>query len=320
MIFAGVCKRETFVIDNVLSVEINQELAVPADDLTLTFVYSDGIPEFERIYAVSDNCRDIDRAVERGEVLFSGIVDEQTLTADKDYARVTLCARGLSALLIDNECCPTEYVNPTPDLIYVRHLAPFGIKLSSINLEKLRQGRMRVEKGSSHYKVLSDFCSDFLGTVPRIDCSGICRTDCFDRKEELIFDNRGAIPFGYVRINNNRYSRISKVYISRNGAFDMEEADTEAVEMGIVRERYLSLLNSKTGTLSDADKVIENGRKDIFSVVVKSPTCLINKLGCKARVNIEQCMGRELVVSAVNYRANCDGEQTTVRLSLKGEG
>lgn len=320
MIFAGVCKGEISVIDNVVSAEINQELLLPADDLTVTFVYGDDLPDFERIYVLSDDCEDIEYAVKVGDVLFSGIVDEQILTADTNFARVTVCARGLAALLIDNECRPSEYVNPTLDVIYIKHLAPFGITLSYFNNVRVKQGRMRIEKGSSHYKVLSDFCSEFLGTVPRIDCKGVCRADCFAGQEEIVFDNRCGVPFEYVQINNNRYSRISKVYVSRGGAFDIEEADPKAVDEGIVRERFLSLLNSKTGTLSDADRVIKNGREESFSVVLKSPTCLINKAGCRAKVNIEQCKGKELVVSAVHYKADGDGELSTVKLSLKQEG
>ena len=112
MIFEGICSGEVVGLYNALTVEINQELSVPADSMTVSFAYNGEFPSIERIYALESDCIDIDKAIEKGDVLFSGIVDEIILTADTSQAFVTVYARSLAALLIDNECKPTEYINP----------------------------------------------------------------------------------------------------------------------------------------------------------------------------------------------------------------
>lgn len=314
MIFAGICDGEVVELENALTVEINQELGVPADDMTVTFAYGGEFPSIYRIYAIDSRLDDIDKAIEENNVIFSGVVDEIILSADTSCATVTVYARSLAALLIDNECKPSEYVNPSLSVIYYKHLLPFGITLEDKTVN-CKSGTLTLHKGSSHYKVLEAFCSDFLGTVPRIDNKGVCHTDCTDTSEGLSFDNEKGITFEYVSICDNRYSRISKVFVNVNGSdYDTTVNDSEAENMGIVRQRYLSLLNSKTGTLSDADEIIENGKGDSFSVVLKSNERIINKLGCKASVSVAQCIGREFIVKSIKYTANSNGEATRIKL------
>lgn len=317
MIFAGVCGDEAVELGNAISVEINQELGVPADSMTVSFAYDGDFPSIERIYALESDCIDIDKSIQNGDVLFSGIVDEIILIADTSSATVKVYSRSLAALLIDNECKPTEYVNPSIEVIYNKHLLPFGITLDSKSVSKKR-GTLTLHKGASHFKALESFCKAFLSTTPRIDHKGICKTDDTAVIESLFFDNNKGITFEYISICDNRYSRISKVYVNAgSNDYDTIVSDSEALKMGVVRQRYLSLLNSKSGTLSDVDDIIKNGRDNSFSVVLKSNERIINKLGCKAKVNVKQCEGREFIVKALKYTANSKGESTTVNLGLR---
>lgn len=314
MIFAGVCGDEVVELSNAISVEINQELGVPADSMVVSFAYNSDFPSIEKIYALEGDCIDIDNSIQNGDVLFSGIVDEIILTADTSSATVKIYARSMAALLIDNECQPTEYVNPSIEVIYNKHLLPFGITLGNKPICKKR-GTLTLHKGASHFKALESFCKTFLSTTPRIDHKGLCKTDDTAVTESLCFDNKKGISFEYISICDNRYSRISKVYVkSGSNDYDTVISDSEAEKKGVVRQRYLSLLSSKSGTLSDADDIIKNGRDNSLSVVLKSNERIINKLGCRAVVNAKHCEGGEFIVKALKYTANSKGESTTVNL------
>lgn len=313
MIFAGIENGETHIFREIVSVSINQEIFVPADDMTVVFPYSEGFPKLEKIYALDDDCGDIEEAILRREVLFEGIVDEQVFKADSDGADITVYARSMAALLLDNECEPTEYSSPSLDVVYFKHLRPFGVELKDMKT-KCRNGSLRITKGSSHYRVLEKFCNEFLNSVPRIDARGFCRTDVFDCDDVIRFDNRNGVGFSYISISDNRYSRISKIHVSKNGGYDTTLNDEESISKGIVRERYMCLLDSKTGTLSDAYEAIESGAINSFSVTLKCGERLINTIGARAEVDVRGCENAELVVAQVKYKADRNGEYTRVKL------
>ncbi len=317
MIFAGVCRGETYVFDEAVSVSINQEIFVPADDMTVVFPYSESFPKLEMIYALEDGCGDVDEAIESGDVLFKGIVDEQVFKADSGGADITVYARSMAAVLLDNECEPIQYTSPSVDVIYSKHIEPFGVELKDTKV-KCRSGMLRITKGSSHYRALEKFCSEFLNTVPRIDSRGICRVDVYECDDVIYFDNRDGIGFGFISVSDKRYSRISKVHVSIENGYDTTVSDSESISRGIIRERYMSLLDSKTGTLSDAYDVIESGAADSFSVSLKCGERLINMIGAKAYVSAEGCEGEEFVVSRIKYISDGNGERTSVLLRLRG--
>lgn len=314
MKFAGISGGELVELYNALSVEINQELGVPCDDMTVVFEYSDNFPKLARIFALDDSVSDIEKAVSDGDVIFSGIADEQTVTADAASARITVYARSLAALLLDNECTPQSYTNPTAEVLFRRHLEPFGIKLCFADV-KPKRGELRVYKGDSHYKVLERFSSVFLGTKLRIDHKGICHLNALDGGE-AVFDNSGAgVTFNYIRVSDNSYSRISAVHI-RTGSdgYSTSVKDAEAEKLGIIRERYLNADNLSAASPSDADRMISAGRNGSYTVTLKSREGFLNRIGCKARVNTPLCGERELTVSSVNYKLTSHGENTTITL------
>lgn len=316
MIFAGECSGEIYRLPEAESVEINQELYVPADDLTVVFPYSGDIPGLHKIYVLDDECGDVDRAIEKNDVLFKGVVDEQILSADVNGASIKVYARSMAAVLLDNECPPMMYVNPSGDVICGKHIEPFGVdfEIADVNC---RCGELAIPKGSSHYRAVEKFCAEFLGTVPRVDGKGVCRFDTFENVGDILFDNKFGVEFESVTVCENRYSRISRVYVSGENGYDMTVNDGETQSLGIVRERYLNLANSETGTLSDADNIIRNGRMQSLSVTLMCGGCLINKIGFNAAVSVEGCEGESFVVSQVKYTAINGIEKSRVQCVRK---
>lgn len=315
MIFAGECEGKIYSLPEAESVEINQELYVPADDMTVIFPYSGDIPDLHKIYMLDDNCGDIEKAVEERNVIFTGIVDEMIMSADISGAGIKFHARSMAAVLLDNECPPMMYVNPSADVICSKHIEPFGVGFD-INGISCRSGEFSISKGSSHYRVLEKFCAEFLGTVPRVDEKGICRFDTFENVGDILFDNRYGIGFESVSVCRNRYGRISRVYVSGDNGYDTAVNDNEALSLGIVRERYLNLASSETGTLSDADNIIKNGRMQSLSAALICGGCLVNKIGYNALVSVEGCLGERFVVAQVKYTVRNGVERNRVRCVL----
>lgn len=315
MIFAGVTEGKLVELPNAVSVEINQSLDVPADDMTAVFEYSESFPSISRIFAIDKNCTDIYGAVKSKNVIFSGVVDETVLSADTEKASITVYARSLAALLLDNECRPQTYINPDTDVIYTNHLSRFGIELSGNGAAK-RKGALNIFKGYSHYRVLENYCSKFLDSKVRIDHRGICHIDCLDPEEKLIFDNKDGINFGSVSVSRENYGRISQVFVCTDETlkYNTVITDKDAVKNGIVRERYLNANSNSDYSLSDGDKLIEKGRASAYTITLRSDEDVLNKLGCRCNVNTPVTLGENMIVHEIHYLKTAGSVKTVLKL------
>lgn len=318
MIFAGLSADKIVALPGAVSVEINQSLDVPADDMTVVFEYSDTFPSISRIYAIDKGSTDIDGAVSGKEVLFSGVVDEVVVSADTAKASITVYARSMAALLLDNECRPQTYVNPDTDVIYKNHLSRFGIELDCGSRAK-RSGNLNIFKGYSHYKALENYCSNFLDSKVRIDHRGVCHTDCFDSDDRVVFDNKCGVKFNSVSVSNESYSRISKVLVCTDNTlrYNTVIADDEALNSGIVRERFLNANSDSDYCLGDGDRLIEKGRVNAYTITLSSDERVINKLGCQCSVNTPMSVGKNMVISEIHFIKTADKEKTVLRLTQR---
>lgn len=315
MIFAGVCGGKTVELTNAVSVEINQSLDIPADDMTVVFQYSDDFPNISRIYALDKACVNIRQAVENKEVLFSGVVDEVVLSADTSKAQITVYARSMAALLLDNECRPQTYINPDTDLIYANHIKRFGIDLMDID-EAKKSGVLNIYKGYSHYKAAEKYFSNFLNAHMRIDHRGICSINSFNISKHLSFDNHRGITFNSISICDENYNRISKVFVCNDDMlnYDIVIKDCNAIEKGIVRERYLNINSSSDCCLADADRIIEDGKNNTCTVTLQSDERILNKLGYRCTVNTPISTKKKFIVRDIHFSKTGKKEKTVIKL------
>ena len=90
------------ILDNVLTVILNDDVEVPADDLTITIPYDEKISEnADFITAFFDE-----------KTVFRGQIDEIIGIKSTDGAITKITARSPSAFLLDNEAEPLTYINP----------------------------------------------------------------------------------------------------------------------------------------------------------------------------------------------------------------
>ncbi len=304
--------------DDPLSIVVEQEAGVPCDSLKAVFAYREDFPDIDRIYLLDDDVYDVRTAVTKRDVLFAGIADEIVFDMDGKGKYITVYARSLACLLTDCECPMMTYHDPTLDVIAARHCEPFGL-ICSGSAVKERKGTLNIRKGSSHYKVLQRFCSEFLGTTPRVDHRGVIVTDMYSDDKTVCFDNDGGVPFGKISISDNRYGRITRIDVYDEKGYCASVKNPEITGADFQRVRCLNLPESSSGTLSDADRIIRSSNDKGFGITLESHVCLLNTLGYPASVNAPRCIGRKLYIGKIKYINDSSGERTSVKLVSRGE-
>ena len=111
------------------------------------------------------------RVFHQGQVAFGGIVDEQNTALSGEGFTVELIARSWEALLLDNEARPAVLRSPSLGLLWERYFQPLGLT-SVVGDQSPKAGELAVEKGTSCWELLENFCRDYLGTAPWVDGKG----------------------------------------------------------------------------------------------------------------------------------------------------
>lgn len=304
--FTDVDENELTVTD-VVSLNINIEEDVPADDMVAKFSY------FQCGELKSVEVFDGD------DVVFTGIVDEQQVIKDINGEYIKVVARSLAALLLDNESMPIGYTNPSVNLILSRHLLPFGIKLKEEST-KAYFGTQLVLKGDSNYKTVEDFSKSVFEQNPRVNASGeLCFLDESNDEALLFCDNgQGINYFGYAE-NIRRCDEIScvKIKLSNQTGYDAEVQNEDAVKRGIIRQRYLDASKTDTPALY-AQRMIQNSKKKSYILTLNCFGRHLNILHRNAVVN-DSVYGKKdkLYVSSLRYSLSDSGEYTVVKLMRK---
>lgn len=203
----------------------------PADSLSVSFFQNvladqyDGFPEIKFVQAFLGN-----------DLLFDGICDEQSVCYNQNGACIELAARGLGALLLDNEACPQEYSRVSMDEIFQKHVKPYGFFLFQSNGETLPI--FTVSKGMSQWDVFSSFCKQAVGKVPYVSGDTV-----------LLYPDSKHVPGiqgdfldGVVEVKHTirRCDAISTVFLrDEDGRYSAHIKNNQALDAGISRTRYL---------------------------------------------------------------------------------
>lgn len=306
-VFTDIYDNEISVTD-VISLSINIEEDVPADDMKAKFSYFE-CDELKSVVVYSDD-----------EIVFTGVIDEQQLIKDIKGEYVNIVARSLAALLLDNESMPIGYTNPSVNMIYNRHLSPLGIKLKEES-SKAFFGTLLVLKGDSDYNTVQNFSKKAFGGSVRVNEKGeLCFPDEKESEPLLFSDNTQGINYFSYSENIRRCDEISSVKIKllNSTGYDTQVVNVGAQSRGITRQRYLDAYKTDTPAVY-AQKMIDNSKKKAF---VLSLSCMgrhLNILNRNARV-CDSVYGDtdKLYVSALRYSLSDKGEYTVVSLKRKG--
>ncbi len=139
--------------------------------------------------------------------------------------------------------------------------------------EAAAPGELVIEKGTSCWTVLSDFCQTLLGAQPYIDCQGVLHCEGAPERElrlgEVLSATLAMAPC----------KRISEVrQQSFRGGYDTPYRSKEAA---VERRRYGSMQSGE-----DPREVIARGERESFSLTVECPGLLWPLRGGKADVEV----------------------------------
>lgn len=102
---------------------------------------------------------------------FTGVLDEYELCWSGEGTGLALSARGMAALLLDNEAQGQDYQVATLADILRNHVSPLGIELAEMDHLPPVNG-FAVAAGSSQWQVLDGFARCHAGVEPRFDVYG----------------------------------------------------------------------------------------------------------------------------------------------------
>lgn len=158
------CDGTTQLLPPLLSWRVCRTDGVPADSFSLIFQYGakwDGI----LMKAVRFE------AIEGGKTRFFGVVDEYEVEYDRDGLLVTVCGRGMSAVLLDNEVGLQEFWYVRLSDILARYVTPYGIETQRFD-QNYQLLSYVVEYGETCWRALCGFCLWAGGVLPRFTAEG----------------------------------------------------------------------------------------------------------------------------------------------------
>lgn len=290
-------------IKNMLTAVLNSDSDVPADDIEFTAPFDRRLAQARRIFAYSGD-----------SLVFEGHTDEIISIFDNSGAVIKITARSLAGVLLDNEAEPVTYVNPSAPFIFERHLKPFGLK-SYDGDEIPFYGSLKIEKGMTHWQVLESFCRNRYACAPRVTGSGKAMMRGSDSGETVVFGSAG-IPYFSAREYKSPCKLINevKLRLDEYGGYSGSIKNSNPECKSIRRVRYVNAVSDRT-TVKTADKMIEIGNKNSYSLVLECAGCRIDIMGRRAEVH-DSLLGKTdgLRVARLRYSLGKDGETTSVTL------
>ena len=293
------------------SIQINKSRETPADSLTAVFFSEKIHPEYKLIEAYTSE----------NQLFFSGIVDEQKFEVAENGCFLTIKSRSKTAYLIDNEASPQIYKRPSLDIIFKRHIKPYGFT-SIIGNKSTFNANIEVEKGMSEWDVLEEFCSSCLGTFPLVNADGSIDASGRVATKKILFSNAGSgISYSYISQKYNRYKLISEITVCAPYAaiYVDKVKDIELTNNGICRRKFISMTedtsSAKNISVETAKQMILDSKKKFNEITIKCPGAIYAQIGNSAQIN-GSVLGplQNLIVYEVEYTLNKSGEFTVFTL------
>ena len=194
------------------------------------------------------------RVFHQGQVAFGGIVDEQNTALSGEGFTVELIARSWEALLLDNEARPAVLRSPSLGLLWERYFQPLGLT-SVVGDQSPKAGELAVEKGTSCWELLDNFCRDYLGTAPWVDGKGTLH--CEGPQETKVIAGR-VLSAELSRLPCKQLSAVWQQ--SFRGTYDTPFRGAA----GVKRQRYVSMEDGR-----DPRELLRQGERESWLLSVE---------------------------------------------------
>lgn len=149
-------------------------------------------------------------AEEGGERLFTGRLDEVETSWDARGGLLTLCGRGMAALLLDNETVGAQYQAAVWEDIRRGYVEPYGIRCTGGESLRAVEG-FTVENGASAWTAVETFVHRCNGVEPWFDRQGVLHLDGWRSGTERTLS--GKLPLISAVWREKRYGVLSEVLV-----------------------------------------------------------------------------------------------------------
>ncbi len=306
-----------FSLQNPLSVKISMDEDAPADSLDVIFPletkneeFSEKFPEIKYIKAYNDKSKSI---------VFDGIVDEQLIKVSASASLLEIHARSYAAVLLDNEAQPQSYCMPSLELLYKNHVKDYGF-LGFKGSEESFCTQLTVNKGSSEWEVIENFCNEYLNLKPRVTAARVLDVSGNYRDKDHYFSNaKDGISYTYISEEITRCDLISQVNMrcGEEAEYTSKLENENCKDKDIKRKIYLDCV-SKGDSVYSAQQMLEKSNVSSYAVKLICPQAVFLQIYDSASVD-DKTVGYipGLYVSAINYSLSSDMEKCEITLRKK---
>lgn len=141
-----------------LSWDVCHGIGEPCDWFEVSFIYYS-----DQLSALRSACGFV--AKNGAVTVFTGVVDEFSVSIDKNGSVVTISGRSNAAKLLDNELCAGEYAALSSEEMISSFITPFGISSVAAGTAKTVNA-FTVSTGESAWSAVRRFCRYAWNTVP----------------------------------------------------------------------------------------------------------------------------------------------------------
>lgn len=162
-------------------------------------------------------------AVEQGETVFTGVVDECERGWDGKGGFLTVSGRSMAARLLDNEALGVDYQVATWQDIVRDHVAPYGVQVLGSGLPAVPGFSVAV--GSSEWQVVYEFCRYYGGITPRFDRLGRLVATPWEEGKRLVLGEDAAVTA--LTLRDQRYGALSQILVRDKTTGAVQTVDNE---------------------------------------------------------------------------------------------
>lgn len=289
-------QQHTVALRHPLKVSLSRSDQAPADRLEVVFAVTGQVPVLSSV------------EVRNGEErVFFGYVDEQAEEYNAKGRLLTLTARSLAAVLLDNEAAPQTYCLPSMPLLMQRHFIPLGFTAFA-GSAKAYSGELTVTKGMSEWSVLQQFGRYFTRTEPKIRQDGVIDLTGDTPQELLILPQEALLTCRHEYRPRVLFSDIwarSRI----GGGYTIPLVSEKANALGIRRRRYVNVAGTRERTVLSVKEMLQKAESAYERLIVTCSGCRLAEVGSGLQLSghTEQYRIRELY-----YALDSTGERTSI--------
>lgn len=185
-----------------LSWDVCHGVGEPCDWFEVSFIYY-----ASQLPVLRSGCRF--RAKNRNFTVFTGVIDEYSVSIDKNGCVVTLSGRGLAALLLDNELPAQDCGALSSPMMVSKFITPYGISGVKTGPVTSVDG-FSVRTGESAWSAVRRYCRYAWNTVPYFTTDGKLILSGADGLEISVDASKDAAS---IALTDERYGIISDITV-----------------------------------------------------------------------------------------------------------